>query len=53
MEVEGSFPKISNLLKGISKRKGEAASCIKQGLHELEILINNIESFGLKVNSFP
>lgn len=50
MEVEGPFAKISNLLKGITKRKGEAASCIKEGLHELEILINNIENFGLKVS---
>jgi hypothetical protein len=51
MEVEGSFTKISSMLKGITKRKGEAASCIKEGLHELEILINNIDSFGLKVGS--
>jgi len=49
MEVEGPFAKVSNILKGITKRKGEAASCIKEGLHELEILVNNIESFGIKV----
>lgn len=50
MDVEGSFTKISSMLKGLMKRKGEAASCIKEALHELEILINNIEAFGIKVN---
>lgn len=50
MDVEGSFSKISSMLKGIMKRKGEAASCIKEALHELEILISNIETFGMKVH---
>lgn len=49
MEVEGSLPKVSNILKSITKRKGEAASLIKAGLHELEILKNNLEHLGLKV----
>lgn len=49
MEVEGSLPKVSNILKSITKRKSEAASLIKSGLHELEILKNNLEHLGLKV----
>ncbi|CAL8138262.1 unnamed protein product [Orchesella dallaii] len=48
MEVEGSLPKVSNLLKSITKRKGEAASLVKAGLHELEILMNHVDNLGFK-----
>ncbi|ODM97010.1 Eukaryotic translation initiation factor 2-alpha kinase 4 [Orchesella cincta] len=48
MEVEGSLPKVSNLLKSITKRKGESASLIKAGLHELEILMNHVDNLGFK-----
>lgn len=49
MEVEGSLPKVSSILKSITKRKCEAASLIKAGLHELETLKSNLEHLGLKV----
>lgn len=49
MEVEGSLPKVTNILKSITKRKSEAASLIKTALHELEILMNHVGHLELKV----
>ena len=49
LEIEGPLDKVSNSLKNIIKRKGPAASKVKEGLHELEVITSHIEAFGLKV----
>jgi C4-type Zn-finger protein len=49
MEIEGPLSKVSNALRNILKRKGEAASKIKEALHELELVLTHITAFGLKV----
>ncbi|XP_063427677.1 eIF-2-alpha kinase GCN2-like [Mytilus trossulus] len=49
LEMEGPFSKISSFLRCITKTKGEAASLAKQGLHELETVINHAVSMGCKL----
>lgn len=49
LEMEGPFGKISSFLRCITKTKGEAASLAKQGLHELETVMNHAVSMGLKL----
>jgi translation initiation factor 2-alpha kinase 4 len=49
IEIEGPISKVASTLRVITKRKGEAASFAKQGLHELETIISNAEALGVKV----
>ncbi|CAG7836539.1 unnamed protein product, partial [Allacma fusca] len=48
MEIEGPLAKVSNIFKGILKKKGLAASKVKEALHELEVVIGHLEAFGIK-----
>jgi len=50
MDIQGPLPKVANTLKSIVKRNGPAASRIKEGLHELQVLTELIEAFGLPVS---
>lgn len=49
LETESSVAKISSVLKTITKRKGDAANLAKEGLKDIETVISNIESLGVKV----
>lgn len=49
LETESSVAKISSILKTITRRKGNAAVLAKEGLRELEIVIANAETLGIKV----
>lgn len=49
IELESPISKVASTLRVITKRKGEAASLAKQGLHELETIITNTEALGVKV----
>jgi translation initiation factor 2-alpha kinase 4 len=49
IEMESPISKVASTLRVITKRKGEAASLAKQGLHELETIITNAEALGVKV----
>lgn len=51
MEIEGPVSKLSVFFKGILKKKGEAASLLKEALHELEVLETHFESFGIRVST--
>lgn len=50
-ETESSVAKIHSVLKTITKRKGDAATLAREGLKEIEIVMENIEAFGVKVKS--
>ncbi|XP_053995290.1 eIF-2-alpha kinase GCN2 isoform X3 [Hylaeus anthracinus] len=47
-ETESSIAKIQSVLKTITKRKGDAAVLAKEGLKEIEIVMENIETLGVK-----
>lgn len=49
IELESPISKVASTLRVITKRKGEAASLAKLGLHELETIITNTEALGVKV----
>jgi translation initiation factor 2-alpha kinase 4 len=49
IEMENPISKVASTLRVITKKKGEAASLAKQGLHELETIITNTEALGVKV----
>ncbi|XP_048732268.2 eIF-2-alpha kinase GCN2-like [Ostrea edulis] len=49
LEMEGNYGKIASYLRCITKAKGETASKAKQGLHELEVFLNNLDTLGLKL----
>lgn len=49
LETESSVAKIASVLKTITRRKGDAAGLAKEGLKEIETVISNVESFGIKV----
>ncbi|XP_023718266.1 eIF-2-alpha kinase GCN2 isoform X3 [Cryptotermes secundus] len=46
--TENPISKVASAFRIITKRKGEAASLAKQGLHELETIISNTEALGVK-----
>ncbi|XP_078042063.1 eukaryotic translation initiation factor 2 alpha kinase Gcn2 isoform X2 [Augochlora pura] len=48
LETESSIAKIHSVLKTITKRKGDAAALAKEGLKEIETVMENIESLGIK-----
>ncbi|XP_076664600.1 eukaryotic translation initiation factor 2 alpha kinase Gcn2 isoform X2 [Andrena cerasifolii] len=47
-ETESSIPKIHSVLKTITKRKGDAATLAKEGLKDIETVMENVEAFGVK-----
>ncbi|XP_035732758.1 eIF-2-alpha kinase GCN2-like [Vespa mandarinia] len=47
-ETESSVAKITSILRTITRRKGDAAGLAKEGLHDIEIVIANIEALGVK-----
>ncbi|CAK9814660.1 eIF-2-alpha kinase GCN2 [Anthophora quadrimaculata] len=47
-ETESSVAKIHSVLKTITRRKGDAAALAKEGLREIEIVMENIEALGVK-----
>ncbi|XP_029040075.2 eIF-2-alpha kinase GCN2 isoform X2 [Osmia bicornis bicornis] len=47
-ESESSLTKIHSILKTIAKRKGDAATLAKEGLKEIERVMENIEALGVK-----
>ncbi|KAI4482571.1 hypothetical protein M0804_008424 [Polistes exclamans] len=47
-ETESSIAKIRGILKTITKRKGDAAALAKEALHDIEVVIANIEALGVK-----
>ncbi|XP_076633537.1 eukaryotic translation initiation factor 2 alpha kinase Gcn2 isoform X1 [Colletes latitarsis] len=47
-ETESSVAKIQSVLKTITRRKGDAAALAKEGLKEIEIVMKNIETLGVK-----
>ncbi|ESO93561.1 hypothetical protein LOTGIDRAFT_119057 [Lottia gigantea] len=49
LDFEGSYNKVSNLLRPVVKSKGQASTLAKQGLHELETIINYAESLDVKL----
>lgn len=51
-ETESSVAKITSILRTITRRKGDAAGLAKEGLHDIEIVIANIEALGVKVINF-
>lgn len=48
-ETESSVAKITSILRTITRRKGDAAGLAKEGLHDIEMVIANIEALGVKV----
>lgn len=48
-EIESSASKIQSVLKSITKRKSEAAGLVKDGLCDIDIVIENVERFGVKL----
>lgn len=49
LETESSVAKITNVLRKITKRKGEAARLAKEGINDIETVTSNVESLGVKV----
>lgn len=49
LEMEGNYGKVASYLRCITKTRGEAASKAKQGLHELEVTLSNLDTLGLKL----
>ncbi|XP_061166164.1 eIF-2-alpha kinase GCN2-like [Saccostrea echinata] len=49
LEMEGNYGKVASYLRCITKTRGEAATKAKQGLHELEIILSNLQTLGLKL----
>ncbi|CAH1791711.1 unnamed protein product [Owenia fusiformis] len=49
IEMEGTFSKISSILRCITKTKGLAGSYAKKGLHELEAILSHVETLGVKL----
>lgn len=47
-ETESTVDKISGILKNITKRKGDAANLAREGLGEIETVIENVETLGVK-----
>ncbi|XP_048265951.1 eIF-2-alpha kinase GCN2 isoform X2 [Bombus terrestris] len=47
-ETESSVAKIHSVLKTITRRKGDAAALAREGLKEIEIVMENIETLGVK-----
>ncbi|XP_076234696.1 eukaryotic translation initiation factor 2 alpha kinase Gcn2 [Calliopsis andreniformis] len=47
-ETESTVAKIHSVLKTITKRKGDSATLAKEGLKEIEVVMENIEAFGIK-----
>ncbi|KAI4502781.1 hypothetical protein M0802_001825 [Mischocyttarus mexicanus] len=47
-ETESSVAKITGILKTITKRKSDAAGLAKEALHDIEVVIANIEALGVK-----
>ncbi len=47
LELEGSVAKVTAALTNLSSRKGEAASLVKQALHELDAIASHAEYMGL------
>ncbi|XP_043791915.1 eIF-2-alpha kinase GCN2 isoform X2 [Apis laboriosa] len=47
-ETESSVAKIHSVLKTITRRKGDAAAFAREGLKEIEIVMENIETLGIK-----
>ncbi|XP_076173712.1 eukaryotic translation initiation factor 2 alpha kinase Gcn2 isoform X2 [Ptiloglossa arizonensis] len=47
-DTENSIAKIQSVLKTITRRKGDAAVLAKEGLKEIEIVMENIETLGVK-----
>lgn len=50
-ETESSVAKIHSVLKTITRRKGDAAALAREGLKEIEIVMENIETLGVKVKT--
>lgn len=52
--IESEYPinKVSNNLKVITKRKGEASDLAKKGLLDLTKIIENANALGVKVSIF-
>ncbi|KAL6267393.1 hypothetical protein P5V15_000468 [Pogonomyrmex californicus] len=48
LETESSVAKITSVLRTITRRKGDAAGLAKEGLKDIETVISNVESFGVK-----
>lgn len=48
LETENSVAKITSVLKTITRRKGDAAGLAKEGLKDIETVISNVESLGVK-----
>ncbi|XP_064601948.1 eIF-2-alpha kinase GCN2-like [Liolophura sinensis] len=49
LEFEGSLAKVSSKLRCITKTKGEAGSLAKQGLHEIDMVLNHAHMLGMKM----
>lgn len=49
LELEGSISKVASALTNLLSRKGDAASCVKQALHELDVIVTHAEHMGLRV----
>ncbi|KAL5008543.1 hypothetical protein ScPMuIL_014124 [Solemya velum] len=49
LEFCGTYNKVASVLRSITKTEGQASSLAKQGLHELETVINNAVAMGLKL----
>nr|XP_006824933.1 PREDICTED: eukaryotic translation initiation factor 2-alpha kinase 4-like [Saccoglossus kowalevskii] len=49
MQIEGSYSKVNEILKPITRAKGANASSAKQGLHELEAIMSHALVFGIKL----
>lgn len=49
LETESSVAKITSVLRTITRRKGDAAGLAKEGLKDIETVISNVESLGVKV----
>lgn len=48
LETESSVAKITSVLRTITRRKGDAAGLAKEGLKDIETVISNVESLGVK-----
>lgn len=49
-EAEGTIDKVSNFVKNFAKHKGKTASMIKQGVQQLETVIEHIKDLGMKAS---
>jgi len=52
LETESSVAKITSVLRTITRRKGDAAGLAKEGLKDIETVISNVESLGVKVTLY-